>query len=197
MSDDFLDGFIARARANWRESDEAVEQLADRLKRQMLWSRLAFPAELGAAAVAVTAGVWFMVWPIAGYEALTRIAGAVLLVAIPILTTASWFARRAQPQWDSETPESVLRFALRKAAVTESLLRLAGWHAYVLVGFVAMLWVAAFAGYVARDAFLFGFTAFYLAIATFAYFWARRRAARLVRERERCKQLLAEFFSEP
>jgi len=159
----------------------------------MFWSRLAFPAELVAASVAVAAGLWLMLRPIDGYLALCRIAGAILLVAVPILTASSWFARRAQPKWESETPEGVLRYALRKAGVTASLLRLGQWHALVLAGFVAALWIAAAAGYVAVDAVLFAFTVFYLAVAIGTYAWVRWRRARLTAERRRCEALLTEF----
>lgn len=193
MSSDFRDDFLDRARANWRASDEAVEQLTERLRRQQFWSRLAFPAELGAAVIAVGAGIWLLFWAIDGYVVLGRIAGVVLLVAVPILTAASWFARRAQPKWESETPEGVLRYALRKADVTVSLLRLAQWHAVVLAGFVAALWVAAVAHYVMIDMFLFAFTVFYLAVAFGTYVWVRWRRARLAAERQQCEALLAEF----
>ena len=189
MTDDFMD----RTRANWRASDEAIERLAERMQRRRMWSLLAFAGELFAAVVAVAAGAWLMVWNIDGYVVLGRIAGAVLLIAVPILTVASWFVRRAQPQWEAETPEGVLRHALRRIDMTRSLMHLARWHAYVLAGFVAALWVAAAAGAVAADGMLAAFTVFYLAVAAGAFMWAEWRTARIARERERCEALLAEF----
>lgn len=192
MNDDFLND----ARVNWRAQDEQLEQLTRRLRRQRVWSKLMVAGELASAAIAVAAGIWLLTSNIEGYVVLGRIAGGVLLLAVPALTAASLVARRAQPKWEDETPEGVLRYALRRLDVVVSLLRLARWHAYVLAGFVVALWAAAIAGLIAKDAVLAGFSVFYLATAGIAFAWARWRHARAARERARCEALLAEFRRE-
>jgi hypothetical protein len=192
MSDDFLD----RARANWRDSDEELEQMANTLRRKYVLSKLAFPMELVGAGIAVGAGVYLMLVDFGPYAVMARLAGAILLVAVPMLTAVSWFVRRAHPVWESETAEGVLRYAGRRLDVVERLVRLARWHALVLAGFVAALWAFALTGQLPMDMMLAGFTVFYLGIAGATYAWTHWRLAKLAREREQVKALLAEFVSE-
>jgi uncharacterized protein (DUF2062 family) len=193
MSDDFLN----EMRRNWRPEDDAgdeeLERMASTLKRKYAWSRLGFPLELATSAVAVGAGVFLFFTDFGPHTMIARLAAAVLLVAVPILTTVSWFIRRAHPKWESETPEGVLNYALRRLDVVERLVQLAAWHAYILAGFAIALVVFAALGQMRLDAFLIGFVVFYLAVGAGTYAWTRWRRTKLERERERCKALLAEY----
>lgn len=191
MSDDFL----AKARADWRAPDGELDRMTATLRRKYAWSKFGLVYELVMSAVAVTAGAFLIAGDLAPYTVLARLAGAVLLVAVPILTAVSWFVRRAHPVWEETTPEGVLRYALKRLDVVESLVRLARWHAFVLAGFVAALWGFAFAGYIMIDVMLFAFSAFYLGIAIATYFWTRRRLVKLAQERAQAKAMLAEFVT--
>jgi hypothetical protein len=190
MSDDFLD----EMRRDWREEDGELGRMAATLRRKYAWSRFGFPFELVMAAGAVGAGLFLLLTPDFGaHTIIARLAGGILLVAVPILTGISWFVRRAHPKWESETPEGVLNYALRRLDVVEKLVRLAAWHAYTLAGFAVALWVLAALGKVGLDAMLIGFSVFYLGMAVVTFIWTRWRRAKLERERERCRALLAEY----
>lgn len=194
MSDDFLN----EMRRNWRPEDEerseVLERMTGTLRRKYAWSRLGFPLELTMSAGAVSAGVFLLLASDLGaHTVIARLAGGILLVAVPILTGMSWFVRRTHPKWESETPQGVLNYALRRLDVVEKLVRLAAWHSYILAAFAVALWVLAAFGTVTVDALLIGFSVFYLAIAVGTYVWTRWRRAKLERERERCRALLAEY----
>lgn len=190
MSDDFLN----EARANWRGLDEEVGHMARRLHRQRVLSRLAVLASFAGTGVAVAAGAWLLFSGLdVAHALLGRIAGLVLLVAVPVLSVASYLARRRQPRWEEETPEGILRYALKQLEVDTALLKVTRWHAYVLAGFLAVLWVGAGFGWIPRDDFLIGFTILYLVTSGAAFLWVRLRQQRIMRERARCEALLAEY----
>jgi hypothetical protein len=194
MSDDFLN----EMRRNWRPEDdkgnEELERMAATLRRKYAWSWLGFPLEAAMAVGAVGAGFYlFLASDLGVHTMIARLAGGILLVAVPILTGISWFVRRAHPKWESETPEGVLNYALRRLDVVEKLVRLAAWHSYILAGFAIALVVFGALGQMQWDVFLIGFVVFYLGVGAGTYAWTRWRRAKLERERERCRTLLAEY----
>lgn len=192
MSDDFL----AKARADWRASDGELERMAVTLRRKYAWSKIGVVYEMVSGAVAIAAGVFLIAADLAPYNVLARLAGAVLLVAVPILSAAAWFARRAHPKWEDTTPEGVLRYALKRLDVVESLVKIARWNAFVLAGFVAAIWGFAGGGRIPVDWMLLGFTVFYLGIAAASFAWTRWRLRKLAHEREQAKAMLAEYTRE-
>ena len=82
---------------------------------------------------------------------------------------------------------------IRQLAVTERLMAINRWQAWVLVATTAVLWAAVPFGWVELNAALGAITVAFLAAAAGAVVWSRVREAGLRREREHCERLISEL----
>jgi hypothetical protein len=118
--------------------------------------------------------------------------GLVMLAAVPPLAWAAVRARLDGLKWEDETPESVLRFGLRRVDASLRANRLGRWHVWVLLAFVAGLWGLALVG-LAPVFFLAQMTILYLLAIAGVWIWLDLRRERLRREMEACLRLLQEL----
>ncbi len=190
MSDDFLDDL----RRNWREQDTEVELVAHRLRRGLMVSRAMLWLETATCVFAFLFGLfalWLGIWE--RPNGIVVIAGLSMVLYAPPAGWLAWRTRRAEPKWQDETAEGVLRGMIERTRTTEKLMRLVRWQGWWLIGLAAVMWAAAPTGWVGADRRLALVTGIFLASALIAFAWAvwRTRGAR--RERARCETLLREW----
>ena len=189
------DTLFAELGADWRRQTADLDRLQARTERRRRRTRLALIAKVAATGIALLFGVWFVWRALNGAPALFALAGAVLLVALPLMLLEIAGTARSLRIGHDDTPVGVLRRARDQAATARHLLWCAR-IASVLLGASAVGLVALYAAGRARaeDALLFAplWTAFALGG------WARQavRSRRLAAEVARCDALLAELGAE-
>jgi len=189
MTDDPL----AELRADWNR--QPVDPAFDvgnlpRWRRRTYWL---IAADVSAATTTLVAGICFAVIAWKTRDWLFGLSAATLLFAGPPPAISVIRTRRSSLIWNDETPEGMLRFALRRALAVHRILAVQFWNGIVLLCFVAAIWLCVGAGLISRQYPLLLMSAIWIAAALAALLWARWRMARNAIERQRCERLLAKF----
>ena len=187
--DDFLDDL----RRNWREQDAEVEAVASRLKRGVLFSRVMLWLENGVGILAPLFGLWALWRGLEMQSGFVVIGALSLIVTGPLFAYLAWRTRKAEPRWEDETPEGVLRQMVARTHTTEKLMGLVRGQGWSLLGLSALLWLLTPTGYVDSDSRMVMVTAFFAASALSAFGWAIWRVRSARKERERCERLMQDY----
>lgn len=189
MSDDFLE----QARRNWQAQDAEVESVGLRLKRGRRIQRALIWIEAVLTVLVVLFGAWFVWQGVRLPNATMLIAGVVVLLFAPPLCWLAIKARRGEPRWAEENPESILRGMIAHAEMVRKLMGLVRWQGVMMLLLTALLWGATPFGWVPVIPQLWLVSAVFLVTSVGCFAWARWRDRGAARERERCERLLAEF----
>ena len=138
-------------------------------------------------ACALLVGVWFAWVAVHAQQnrLLFALSAAAMLVTVPALTVASAVARRASLAWDDETPQMLLRMAIRRAESSLHAIRLGRWHIGILLAFLMILWALESVGVIRVLGFLIFYTAVCLLASLAGWFWMKWRVKRVRGERGR------------
>lgn len=190
------DDFIFELRADWRKQETELAGMLRRLRRHRWTPHLSLAAEAACAAGGLVAGLWFAWMAVQTGRLLFALAAGMMLVTMPGAMAASVLIRRGSLRWEDETPESVLRTALRRAEATLMAARAGYASIAALAAFVALLWIVQGLGLIRAAGFLVFYTSL-CALASLAGWlgasWSRRRARR---ERDVCLRLLKDYAPE-
>jgi hypothetical protein len=189
MSDDFLDDL----KRNWREQDAAVEGVTARLRRGLIYQKAMLWLEIVVGVLGPLFGIVVAVLGVQRDSAFLTIGGVSVVLSAPLFAWLAWRARRREPNLADDTPQGVLRQMIERTYTTERLMRLCRWQGWALIGLTAVLWAASPSGFVDTDHRLALVTVWFVASALVCFGWAVWRERQARRERERCRELLAEF----
>jgi hypothetical protein len=187
------DDFIRSLQADWRSQQSDVDKILRRLHRNRWTPHAVLGAEILACAVAFLVGLWFAWVAATGgqHKLLFALSAGVMLVTAPALCVASVMARRSSLEWDVETPESLLKVAIRRAESSLRAIKIGRWHIAIIAAFVTTLWIAEAGGLIDAIDFLIFYSSTCLAACVAGGLWMHWRSIRLERERAASLRLLA------
>lgn len=189
MSDEFL----SRLQAQWRQQDATFVEIHEGIRRARWRPHIVLGIELVASAVGFGVGLWFAWVALAQRSLLFALSAAVMLVAVPAFAAAAFVARKSSLRWEEETPQSVLRVALRRADASLRVIRVGQWHSIVAAAFVALLWLLEWAELIQARRFLILYTALMTGALGAQFAWMRWRGDRVREQRAVCQRLLDEL----
>jgi hypothetical protein len=187
-----MDDFLRKAQSDWRGLSVDVAHLERRLRRHRWTPHLILAAEIAGGIVGFGIGLWFLSTALTGGGLLYAIAAIVMLTAMPFFTVLSFIARRKSLHWQDETPDEVLRASLARADASLRAIRVGYLGVAIIVGFVALLWIAQAIGIVRASGFVqvYSLTATGICVPYLVYLGLRQR--QVSRERAACLKLMSE-----
>jgi hypothetical protein len=189
------DELVRNLQRDWQSQQYDSGRILRKLRRHRWTPHLVLGFEILGCVIALGAGIWFArvaaIQP--EHQLLLTLSAVVMLVAAPLLGIAIVMARRPGLAWHSETPESILRIGILRADATLRAMRVGRWHIGIVAGFVAVLWLLQWLGYIDAEGFLILYTAVCLAASLGSWLWMRWRSRAVLVERAACNRLLAEL----
>src|SRR5580698_6899080 len=183
------DEFLENLRNDWTSQDVELDALRRRLARAR-WMDLGGIAFVAACAlIGAGIGLWFALLAWQRSDVLFALSAFTLLVVALPSAVADLKTRRRMPDDCGETPEAVLRAALARARVTDTILRIGSWNAMALFVFVGVLWACVFAGWIPHRYPLAFLSGVWIGAAAAALAWCLWRSRRNQRERAQCERL--------
>lgn len=187
-----MDDFLRKAQSDWRGLPVDVAQLERRLRRHRWTPHMVLATEVAGGIAGVGIGLWFLSTALTGGGLLYALAAIVMLTAMPFFTVLSYVARRKSLHWENETPDEVLRASLARAEASLRAISFGYLGVAVIVGFVALLWIAQATGIVRALGFIqaYSLAASGIYMPYIVYLGLRQR--QVSRERAACLQLMSE-----
>jgi hypothetical protein len=179
------DSFICNLQGDWQSQDHDAARVLRRLRRNRWIPHIVLGTEILGCAFALLVGVWFA-WIAAHTEKLLF-----ALSAAPALCIASVMARRHSLAWDVETPESLLRVAIRRAEASLRAIRIGRWHIAIIAAFVITLWMVEALRFIHAIGFLMFYTTVCVVVSVASWLWMAWREKRVRGEHAACVRLLA------
>jgi hypothetical protein len=192
------DELVRSLQRDWQAQQYDSSRVLRKLRRQRWMPHLVLGLEMAGCVVALGVGIWFA-WVAAGaseHQLLLTLSALILLIAVPVLAVATARARRPGLAWHDETPESILRIGMLRSEATLRAMRIGRWHIAVVAGFVVLLWLLQWLGYLDAERFLILYTSVCFAVSLASWAWMRWRTQVVLMEREACSRLLAEWRSD-
>lgn len=193
MNDDFILGL----QHDWQAQEHDTAAILRRLRWNRWTPHIVLAVEMLGCAGALLVGLWFA-WLAAHseqHQVLFALSSGVILLTVPALAVFGVLARRAGLAWDAETPESLLRFGIRRAESSLRVIRLGRLHVAIVAAFVVTLWAAEVLSFIHVTEFLIFYTAVCFALSLVAWLWMTWREKRARGERAACARLLAALQS--
>jgi hypothetical protein len=187
------DEFLENLRNDWTSQDIELDALRRRLARGR-WTDLVGVVLVAACALLGTGvGIWFALLAWQRSDVLFALSAFTLLVVALPSAVADLKIRRLMLDDCGDTPEQVLRAALARARVTDTILKIGLWNAVALFVFVGVFWVCVFAGWIPHRYPLVLFSCVWIVAAATALGWCLGRLRRNQSARAQCERLLAQY----
>lgn len=192
------DEFLRSLKGEWQSQHADVDASLARLRARRWVPHIQLAVEVVLTLAATLVGVSFAFRAMSAHSnrLLFALSAAVMLLIVPIACFIGARLRRRSLHWDDQTPEALLETGLRRAKVSLRVLQLSRWNSVILVGFVTILWIVQWLGWIQAHDFLVLYTSLCFAISVLTWVWTVWSRKRWQREAASYKRLLELMRSE-
>jgi len=187
------DNFITGLQSDWTHQAVDVNSIRRTLRRSRWTPHILLCVEVLAWLIVCAAGTGFVLTALRTKDMIVAISGLTLVVSAPAFIVATVLARLDSLRWGQETPQGVLRHALRRIDASAQMLRIHRWNIYGVLSLDALLWIGVLVGAIEPTRFLWGVSGMWIAACALTWVWVQWRARRLSSERAQCQKLLSEY----